>query len=105
MPGIAEDDLVVELHIPLEKTPGLEADEYQYPWIDEVESFLLEEDEDVYDDGEEVGDEYVFFVSDATEEELLALVARAAVLQGVPGGAYAVVAPGDESLDRRVDLT
>ncbi|MFD7231179.1 hypothetical protein [Streptomyces sp. NPDC059881] len=87
--------MVVEIHVPLLPTPDLPDGSYSFPWIEEVEDFLsdLEDqgDVDVFDDGEEDGDVYVFFVTGADEEDLLAIASRVATLPGVPAGVFAVV--------------
>jgi hypothetical protein len=101
-------DIVVEIHIPLEETPGLASGEYRYPWIDDVEDFLaVQEDVDLFDDGEEVGDFYVFFICDASEDVLLAVASQVAMLPRVPAGAFAMVTDSDAAefgLGRRVEL-
>lgn len=102
-------DLVVEIHVPLTAAPGRAQGDYPYPWIDDVEEYLAELDGSeggVYDDGEELGEEYVFFVSDAPEAELIQLARRVSKLEGVPDGVYAVVtdAEGDPGQGRRVEL-
>jgi hypothetical protein len=110
-----QDDLVstmvVEIHVPLLPTPGLPGGSYPFPWIEEVEDFLADlEDKggvEVFDDGEEDGDVYVFFVTGTGEQDLLAVASRVAVLPRVPAGAFAVVS-NDEAeefgLGRRVAL-
>lgn len=104
-------ELVVEVHVPLVPQPGLSADEYQFPWIDTVEQFLAELEDsgrgEMFDDGEELADEYVFFVWQAAERELVALARRIADLPGVPEGVYAVVTDDDSEqtgTGRRVEL-
>ncbi|MEE1759649.1 MULTISPECIES: hypothetical protein [unclassified Streptomyces] len=61
----------------------------------------------MYDDGEEYGEAYIFFITGAAEEDLLAVAARTAGLPGIPGGVFAVVT-NDEAdeigLGRRVEL-
>jgi hypothetical protein len=103
--------MVVEIHVPLSPTPNVPDGAYPYPWIEEVEDFLadLEDqgDVEVFDDGEEYAEAYVFFVTGAGEEELLAVASRVATLPGVPAGTFAVV--GDDGaevlgLGRRVTL-
>ncbi|MET7879361.1 hypothetical protein [Micromonospora profundi] len=93
--------VIVEIHVPLTPAPSGEAGTYAYQWIDTVEAFLAElEDEgviEVYDDGEEVDDVYVFFLSGADEAGLLAAASRVATLEGVPAGAFAVVT-GDAAI-------
>jgi hypothetical protein len=103
--------MVVEIHVPMSPTPNVPDGAYPYPWIEEVEDFLadLEDqgDVEVFDDGEEYAEAYVFFVTGAGEEELLAVASRVATLPGVPAGAFAVV--GDDEAEvlgpgRRVTL-
>lgn len=97
---------MVEIHVPL--VP--QADEGQFAWIDSVEEFLVGmEDEgrgEVYDDGEEFGEEYLFFVWNAPESELLAIAREVARLDGVPAGVYARVTDTDADMGegRRIDL-
>ncbi|GLF94960.1 hypothetical protein [Streptomyces yaizuensis] len=102
---------VVEIHVPLTPAPGLPDGAYPFPWIDAVEDFLTGLEERgpvrVHDDGEEDGDAYVFFVTGAGEEALLAVASRVAALSGVPAGAFAVV--GDDTAEepgqaRRIPL-
>ena len=102
-------ELVVAIHVPLTPTPGLGPDDYPYPWIDDVEAYLGEldgSDGEVWDDGEELGEDYVFFVSGAPEADLVRLAKRVSRLDGVPDGAYAVVtdSEGDMGEGRRVNL-
>jgi hypothetical protein len=113
--ALGHDDLVpttvVEIHVPLLPTPGLPDGSYPYPWIEEIEDFLSDlEDQgevEVFDDGEEDGEVYVFLVTGAGEEELLAVASRVAALPGVPAGTSAVVSDDDAEefgLGRRVTL-
>jgi hypothetical protein len=101
-------DIVVEIHVPLEETPGLAPGSYRYPWIDDIEEFLaVQEDVDLFDDGEEVDDFYVFFLTDAAEDVLLAVASKVAMLPRVPVGAFAMVTNSDArefGLGRRVEL-
>ncbi|MGP2440898.1 hypothetical protein [Streptomyces sp. JW3] len=86
---------VVEIHVPLLPAPGLADGAYPFPWIDQVEEFLagLEDagEAEVFDDGEEDGDVYVFFVTGAGTDRLLTVASRVATLPGVPAGTFAVV--------------
>jgi hypothetical protein len=102
---------VVEIHVPLVPAPGTAPGAYPFPWIDQVEDFLVKlEDEgtvEVYDDGEECGDSYLFFLAGANEASLLAAASRVATLGGVPAGAFAVVTDDGApecGMGRRVDL-
>ncbi|MEV7981868.1 hypothetical protein [Streptomyces sp. NPDC086519] len=103
--------MVVEIHVPLLPTPGLPDGAYPFPWIEEVEDFLsdLEDqgDVEVFDEGAEDGDVYVFFITGAGEGDLLAVASRVATLLGLPAGTVAIVS-NDEAeefgLGRRVAL-
>ncbi|MGN9796322.1 hypothetical protein ACTMTU_35275 [Streptomyces sp. OZ13] len=87
--------MVVEIHVPLLPTPNLADGAYPFRWIEEVDDFLAgledEGDAEVFDDGEEDGDAYVFFVTGAGEDHLLTVASRVATLPGVPAGTFAVV--------------
>ncbi|MFF3499196.1 hypothetical protein [Streptomyces sp. NPDC003247] len=105
--------MIVEIHVPLSSVPNPPdgASPSQSSWIDQVEDFLVDVedqgDAEVYDEGEQVEDAYVFFVTGAGEEELLAVASRVALLPGVPAGAFAVVShEGAEEVGvgRRVEL-
>ncbi|WP_049567460.1 hypothetical protein [Nonomuraea sp. SBT364] len=86
---------VVEIHVPLRESPRLSETDYAFPWIEEIEEFLTEMEEqgpaEVFDVGEEFGDVYVFFISGAEEAALLNVASRVAALDGVPDGAFAMV--------------
>ncbi|MFD1373742.1 hypothetical protein [Actinoplanes sichuanensis] len=104
-------EVVVEIHVPLTPVAGLDRGAYPYPWIDQIEEFLAELEEDgtveVADDGEEFGDVYVFFIAGAAEAELLATASRAVSLDDVPDGAFAMVTDDEAAewgLGRRIDL-
>ena len=59
-------DIVVEIHVPLEEVPDAPEGSYLFPWIDQVEDFLAEQEAaEVYDDGEEYDGVYVFFITGA----------------------------------------
>ncbi|WP_433008629.1 hypothetical protein [Kribbella sp. CA-294648] len=115
--------LIVEIHIPLVSTglpPGttwprstaIIPDDYPCPWIFEVDEYLTErEDEgtfEVYDDGEELGDEYLYFITGASEDILLTVAGDVAALPGIPQGVFAIVT-NDEAeeigVGRRMPLT
>lgn len=102
---------IVEIHVPLVAASGVTEDEYAFPWIDDVQDFLADLDEQggvqEYDDGEEYGDVYVFFITGTREEALLAVASRVATLDGVPAGAFAMVTDDEAEefgMGRRVDL-
>ncbi len=99
---------VVEIHVPLGGAAGTVEGSYLFPWIDQVEDFLAEQEAaEVYDDGEEYGEAYVFFITGAAEEDLLAVASRAAGLAGIPSGVFAMVTSDEAEeigLGRRVEL-
>jgi hypothetical protein len=101
-------EIVVEIHVPLREAAGTVEGSYPFPWIDQVEDFLAEQEAaEVYDDGEEYGEAYVFFITGAAEEDLLAVASRAAGLAGIPSGAFAMVTSDEAEeigLGRRVEL-
>jgi hypothetical protein len=78
--------LLVEIHIPM--TADGE-------WIDDVGDFMIDLEEELgleeYDDGEEFGGVYLFFIAGASERTLLAAASRVATRAGVPAGAFAMV--------------
>jgi hypothetical protein len=86
---------VVEIHVPLLPTPNLPDGAYPFPWIEEIEDSLasLEDqgDVEIFDDGEEHEDAYVFLVTGAGDEQLLAVASRVATLPGIPAGTFAVI--------------
>ena len=111
--------LIVEIHIPLVETrggllagpepdleiePGAELEvergaglglEVEFSWIAAVEEYLVKREEsgefEVYDDGESLGGDYLFFLTGADEQTLLSIAADVARLPGIPTGAYAIV--------------
>jgi hypothetical protein len=94
--------VMVEIHFPVTA---------EDEWIDDVGDYLIDLEEEYgleeYEDGEEVGDDYVFFIAGASERTLLAAASRVATRQGVPAGAYAMVtdtAAPEVGLGRRVKL-
>jgi hypothetical protein len=101
-------DIIVEIHVPLREAPGTPEGPYAFPWIDQVEDFLAEQEvADVDDEGEEYGEAYVFFITGAAEADLLAVASRVAGVPGVPSGVFAMVTnDGAEKigLGRRVEL-
>jgi hypothetical protein len=104
--------LLVEIHVPMPAPDDVEAGVQEHPvvWIEEVEDFLVGLDGDeleVFDDGEQYGDVYVFFIAGADERTLLKAASRVAVLDKVPAGAFAMVtddAAEEFGMGRRVDL-
>lgn len=94
--------LLVEIHIPM--TADGE-------WIDDVGDYMIDLEEELgleeYDDGEEFGDVYIFFIAGAAERTLLTAASRVATRAGVPAGAFAVVTDTNApqyGLGRRVPL-
>ena len=101
-------ELLVEIHVPLVASPVPEG-EHPFPWIDSVMGYLMDLDGtsgEMYGDGEEFGDGYLFFLAGAPESDLLNLARRVADLPGVPAGVYATVTDTDADMGegRRVDL-
>ncbi|BAL86554.1 hypothetical protein AMIS_13340 [Actinoplanes missouriensis 431] len=104
--------LIVEVHVPLLPAPDVVPGEYPLPWIDDVEDFLADLDEEAdgaedYDDGEEYGDVYVFFLTGTDEASVLRAASRLATLDRVPAGSFAMVTDDDApefGLGRRVEL-
>jgi hypothetical protein len=92
-PAVAET--VVEIHVPLVSPADLPDGDYPFPWIRVVDDFLagLEEagEIEVFDEGEEFGRAYAFFITGAELAALLAVAGRIAALPVVPAGAFAVV--------------
>jgi len=102
-------DLVVEIHVPLTPTQGRAPSDYAFPWIDDIEAYLADLDSsqgEEYDDGEELGDEYLFFLVGAPEADLLQVARQVSQLDGVPKGVYAVVNDSEGAMGqgRRVEL-
>jgi hypothetical protein len=88
-------ETVVEIHVPLVSPARLPDGAYPFPWIRVVDNFLagLEKrgELEVFDEGEEFGRAYVFFIAGAALDRLLAVAAQVAALAVVPAGAFAVV--------------
>jgi hypothetical protein len=94
--------LLMEIHIPM--TADGE-------WIVDVGDFMIDLEEELgleeYDDGEEFGDVYLFFIAGASERTLLAAASRVATRAGVPAGAFAMVTDTNApqyGMGRRVNL-
>ena len=109
---VDDGDLLVEIHIPLERDPNIPEDEDPFPWIEDITQYLLDLDEGdeaaMYDDGEEFGDVYVFSINAADESTLLSIANRIANLPGVPTGVYAQVTSVEADSfgeGRRVDIS
>jgi hypothetical protein len=103
---------IVEIHVPLTPDPDVPPGQYPFPWIDDIEETLEVGADDgayeVYDDAEELGDEYVFFITGEQETDLLAVATQVANLVGVPDGTFAVVTDEDQQdlgTGRRVELS
>ena len=94
--------VLVEIHFPMT------ADD---EWIDDVGDYLIDLEEEFgleeFDDGEESGDAYIFFIAGASERTLLRAASRVATRDGVPAGAFAMVTDTNAArvgMGRRVDL-
>jgi len=105
-------ELVIELHVPLEPDPDVTEGDYKFPWIDDlteaIEELVEDGEVDTYDDSEEVGDFYVWFLTGEDEPSVLAVAGNLATRSGVPSGVFAVVTDSDSTevgTGRRVDIT
>jgi hypothetical protein len=94
--------VLVEIHVPM--TDDIE-------WIDDIGDYLIDLEEELgleeYDDGEQYGDVYIFFIAGASEKTLLAAASRVAAREGVPAGAFAMVTDTSApqfGMGRRVNL-
>ncbi|WP_067499093.1 hypothetical protein [Actinoplanes sp. TFC3] len=94
--------VLVEIHFPMTGD-----DE----WIDDVGDFMIDLEDEVgleeFDDGEESGDTYIFFIAGANERTLLRAASRVATREGVPAGAFAMVTDTNAprvGMGRRVEL-
>lgn len=109
---VSVSEPLVEVHVPLVPVEGAAEGEYSYPYLEAIEDVLFELDGqgrgEMWDDGEEFDDEYLFFISHASEEALLTLARELRALPGVPEQTYAVVSTTDAAewgVGRRVDLS
>ncbi len=103
--------LVVEIHVPLTPTPDLPEGEYEYPWIEEVQDRvavldLKSDGAEDYDDGEEIGEVYAFFLTGEDRDSVLLAAKRIATGPGVPAGGFIIVndSEGDMGEGERVEL-
>ena len=85
VPAVASQDLsgrqvVVEIHVPLNGSGGILPGEpgYEFGWIDDIEKFLADESSDgsfdIYDDGEDFSETYVFFLAGAPKTSCYTLL-------------------------------
>lgn len=105
-------ELVVELHVPLEPDKDVPEGDYRFPWIDDIVEAIAEledtTDTELYDDAEEFGDHYVFFLTGPDEASVISSAGALATRSGVPAGVFAMVSDSDAAefgLGRRVDIT
>jgi hypothetical protein len=88
-------ETVVEIHVPLVSPPGLPDGAYPFPWIRIVDDFLADLEKqgelEVFDEGDEVGKVYAFFITGAEVDRLLAVAGQVAGLPGIPAGSFAFV--------------
>jgi hypothetical protein len=103
--------LVVEIHVPLVARQGVGSGDEQFPWIEQIQARLFAVEQsgvvEVHDDGEEVGDNYLFFITGAPIRVLLRVASGIAAMDGVPAGVFAVVTSSDSGgfgLGERVPL-
>ncbi|MDP9794244.1 hypothetical protein J2S43_002756 [Catenuloplanes nepalensis] len=104
--------LIVEVHVPLLPAPDVAEDDYPFPWIEDAEEFLFGLDAETdgaaeYDDGEQFGPAYVFFLTGTDEQAVLRAASRLASLDRMPPGAFAMVTDDEAAefgLGRRVGL-
>ncbi len=103
--------LVIEVHVPLLPSPDLDPEDYQFPWIEEVDDFIAEGEHEgtveMFDDGEENDGWYIFFLTGGSEDDLLIFATAIAALPGVPAGTFAMVTDSDADdfgLGRKVEL-
>lgn len=97
----------VEIHVPLAPS----GEDGPHRWIDDIEDFLYGLDEqgviEVFDDGEQWGSVYIFFIAGASETRMLDVAARVAALDGVPAGVSAWITDekaADFGMGRRVEV-
>lgn len=95
-------ELIVEVHVPFERSEAADDEgAYPYPYLETIEEYLFALDGDhgvMYDDGEQIDDEYLFFLAGASEAELIDLAREIAALPGVPAGVYATVTDSDADM-------
>ncbi|WP_104433581.1 hypothetical protein [Kineococcus xinjiangensis] len=104
--------LVVEIHVPLVPAPDVADGEYEYPWILDLDDYVMDLDEETdgaecLDDSEDYDGSYVFFITGSSEEKLLAIASKIAARSGVPAGAFAMVTDDEAEgfgMGRRVEL-
>jgi hypothetical protein len=101
--------LVVELHVPLVPASDLPAGSYAYPWILKMDEGEIELGDGVeeYDSGEESGEYYVFLLTGADEDVVVAAAGRLAARPEFPSGAFAIVSDEEAEefgIGRRVDF-
>ena len=86
---------ILELHVPLVPTKGLDEGEYQFPWIDELDEDIQQLEEqgilEIAHDSEEIDDHYVWFFGGAVDDALIDSAERLAAKDSVPAGAFAIV--------------
>lgn len=105
-------EIILEIHVPLLASEQLEGPD-DLAWIEVVEEHLaaLTGPVDVIDDGEEwyteAGEaEYLFFIGNASEAELIRVAQDVARLAEVPSGTYATISTpdGEMGTGRRIEI-
>ncbi len=93
--------LVVEIHVPLVARDCAVSPGERFPWIEQIQTHLFSIEElgvlEVHDDGKEVGDHYLFFITGAPMRVLLRVASGVAAMDGVPSGVFAVVTNSDSA--------
>lgn len=104
-------DIILEIHVPLSASP--QDDQEDLSWIDTVDDHLasLAGPAEALDDSEEWHTEegqpeYLFFLSNASEQDLISVARDVSHLPGVPSGVYVTLNTPDGEMGegRRLDL-
>ncbi len=87
--------LVVEIHVPLTPDANATEGDVRFPWIETLEEFTeqLEEEGEIFvvEQGDEYEGSYVIVITGGEEQTLLGVANRLASLPGIPTGVVAVL--------------
>jgi len=87
--------LVVEIHVPLTPDANATEGEIRFPWIESLEEFTeqLEEEGEIFvvEQGDEYEGSYVIVITGAERSALLGVANRVGSLPGIPSGVFAVL--------------